>query len=511
MVSQIESTVETDRGRIRGSIRTGVHVFKGVPYGSVTSGSNRFMPPKKPAPWSGVRNALVFGNGCFQTAVPDGNVALELFPRYETQVLQGEDCLVLNIWTPGIDDSVKRPVMVWIHGGSFAMGSASYVLYDGTRLSQQGDVVIVTLNHRLNVFGFLDLSELGGAAFAQSGNAGMLDLVLALEWIRDNIEAFGGDAQNVTVFGESGGGAKICTLLAMPAAKGLFHKAIVQSGPLLRIRERTDSLRYATNLLDELDIPYSRFSKLQHVDPRALLQAAVAAEMKTSANLLDGSMGAWSPVLDGITLLHHPFHPSAPLPAIPLLIGTTRDELTTFLWSLGDLGIMSAEQANGIVRALDPTNADLALDLYESLNPHEPPGYRLANLLTDKLARLPTAQIAGRMAANGSLVHHYVLDWRSPVRASAFRAFHALDVPLVFDNTAFANETVGSGNEPKELARSMSAAWLAFARNGNPDSSRLPHWPNYTVARRATMVFDTTCRVVDDYDAETRVFWSERC
>jgi len=509
--------VETASGKIRGACGHGVSVFKGIPYGAPTSGVNRFRPPVAPEPWPGVRDAREFGNGCVQNLrmPPPGTPMYEVYASVlgdDSWQLQGEDCLVLNVWTPQTGDgSGKRPVMVWFHGGFFTQGSGSSRLFDGARLSRRGDTVIVTVNHRLNVFGFLHLADID-SRFAQSGNVGMLDLVAALEWVRDNIARFGGDPDNVTIFGESGGGAKVCTMLAMPSAEGLFHKAIIQSGASLRANGRDEATRLARLLLAELDLAEQDVGKLQNWDARALLQAAVAAEAKTGKNIFDGSFGSWAPLVDGTSLPHHPFSPEAPpvSRSVPLMVGNTKDEVTMSLVSLPTFDSMTAEDLRGMLVPVLRESVDAAVTLYERLHGHETPGYRLAILLADFLAHCPSALVAERKAKQqGAAAYYYVLTWETPVLGGKLRSMHALDIPLVFDNVEMGGASLlGTGSEPQMLADAMSSAWLAFARNGNPDNPLIPHWPAYSEVDRAAMVFNVDSRVVSDYGGEARRFWT---
>jgi para-nitrobenzyl esterase len=517
-VTNSSPIVETTSGKVRGTGTENIVVFKGVPYGAPTEGERRFQSPVAPAAWAGVRDTIAYGNGCHQISVEwaashgGRNVLGEMISPDPTLEMQSEDCLVLNVWTPSIDDHGKRPVMVWFHGGYFTLGSGSSRFYDGTRLCRRGDVVVVTVNHRLNVFGFLDVSEIGGAYFAQSGNAGMLDLVAALEWVRKNIARFGGDPENVTIFGESGGGAKVCTLLAMPAAKGLFHKAIIQSGPYLRANLAKDSRAITRALIAELGLEKPDIGALQKIDPKALLKASVVAEAKAGVHHpLDGGMGSFAPMIDGISLLRHPFEPDAPSESadVPLMIGTTKDELTIFLATMPGFGSMSEAEAAAILEAFTGAPAHDALAFYGALQPQESPTYRLVNLLTDRLARQPSTIVAERktMEARGS-VYSYVLAWETPVLGGIMRSTHSLDIPLIFDNAAFAQGLVGTGPDVQTMANVMSEAWLAFARDGVPNGSRNPQWPAYSIDRRATMIFNTESKVVDDYAGKTRAYWA---
>ena len=408
-----------------------------------------------------MRDALDFGDGCHQALTPSllspmmREVYADALSSDETWKLQSEDCLVLNLWTPRAGDAGKRPVMVWFHGGFFTQGSGSSSLFDGARLCARGDVVVVTLNHRLNVFGFLHLAEID-ARFEQSGNVGMLDLVAALEWVRDNIAGFGGDPDNVTIFGESAAGAKVSTLLAMPAGEGLFHKAIIQSGASVKANDAGEATALARLLLKELDLPPERAGDLQQVDPLVLLNASLAAEAKTGKLMLDGSFGSWAPLVDGVSLPHHPFHPGAPAESIrvPLMVGTMKDETIMVLAGNDGFATMSEEQMRAMLGPILGARADEAIALSQRLYPTESPGYLMANLLTDFLARTPAAVVAGRKAqSRAAPAWLYVVTWETPVAGGILRSMHALDIPLVFDNVALARSLVGNGPEPGGSSR----------------------------------------------------------
>ena len=502
----LSPVVETATGNIRGSVAGGIHAFKGIPYGASTAGANRFRLTQPVAAWSGVRDALAYHAKAPQSPA-------QVKRRAEMDNILGpvdgspesEDCLTLNIWTPGL--AGKRPVMVWLHGGAFAYGSANRAVTDGANLARRGDVVVVSVNHRLNICGYLHLEDIADERFAGSGNAGSLDMVAALEWVRDNIAAFGGDAGNVTIFGESGGGGKVSALLVMPAAKGLFHRAVIQSGAAVRFttRERANALT---------DVVVKRLGgvdKLQDVPLPALLGAIIPASKAAGPRawpLLDRY--DFGPVVDGAVVTQHPAEPAtSPLADIPLMIGGTVREASLFLdddavWHR----TLPEDQLRDRIAAVAGADTDAALKLYRELLPGASAGDRLIAALTGSNFSVRTWLYAERRAARGGpAVYHYSLDWPSPFAGGRMGAHHAMDLPFVFDTTDVPLSTKGADGAP-ELAAAMSATWAAFARTGKPDNPAIPAWPAYDTANRATMVFDTRCRVVNDPLREARLLWS---
>ena len=491
---------QTANGTVRGSTKNDVHAFKGIPYGSSTSGSNRFMPPQKPQSWASVRDTLRFGSSSPQ---PSGGMGRLMSIVGEGQPEpESEDCLYLNVWTPAIADGRKRPVMFWCHGGGYTMGSGSAAFYNGTNLARRGDVVVVTVNHRLGPLGYLYLGELAGEEFASSGNVGMLDLVAALEWVRDNIEAFGGDPNNVTIFGESGGGSKVSVLMAMPSAAGLFHKAIVQSGPGLRMASREVGTERAEKLLKALEIAPKDVHKLQDIPVEQIFEA----NAKVNRN---GLMG-WGPVVDGQALPRHPFDPDAPAISanVPLIIGTNKDEATLFLLSDTDFATLDDAGLRTRVKALAGSATDSLIAAYHHVHPQASPADLFAAISSDRMMRLNSITQAERKYAQGAApVYMYQFTWETPILNGFLKSCHALEIPFVFDTLASAVRFTGDSPERVELAEKMSGAWLAFAHKGVPAYEGLPEWPVYTPQQRATMIFDAECRVVDDPGSEERRAW----
>ena len=505
--------VETAAGKLRGSAAGGIFAFKGIPYGASTAGANRFKPPQPPEKWAGLRDALDYrGHAPQLPGRPERRPELQTLLGPADATPEGEDCLTLNVWSPGLGDG-KRPVMVWLHGGAFAYGSGNRAVTEGANLACRGDVVVVSVNHRLNIFGFLHLADIGGERWAHSGNAGMLDLVAALEWVRDNIGGFGGDPGNVTIFGESGGGGKVSVLLAMPAARGLFHRAIIESGATIRVstRERADVL--AAAVLKELGIGRGECGRLQSV-PAERLAAAIAPASRAAGRpplpLLDRY--DFGPAADGADLPAQPFDPEAPTIAdgIPLLIGGTREESGFFLADDDEVWNRQLTEASLRRRIEAVAGADIGrvIDLYRTLRPGASREDLLIAALSGANFWIRTVLLAERKAAarRAAPVYMYSLDWRSPFCGGRLQAHHAMDLPFVFDTVDVADTTRGAPGA-RELAAVISTTWAAFARTGDPQSAQLPRWPAYTPESRATMVLDGECRLVADPDRDARLLW----
>ncbi|MBN1570772.1 MAG: carboxylesterase/lipase family protein [Acidobacteria bacterium] len=492
--------VSTSNGPVRGRIEQGgLLVFRGVRYGAPPVGELRFKPPRRPEPWTSAADANKYGARAIQA---EGGFGIDAdAPK------MSEDCLFLNVRTPGLDRK-KRPVMVWLHGGGFSSGSGGDSISEGSNLARQGDIVLVSVNHRLNVFGFLQLSNEWGPDYASSGQAGMLDIVMSLEWVRDNIARFGGDPDNVTIFGESGGGRKVAMLMAMPPAKGLFHKAIIQSGSGLDAPSKEDAVALGRELLKGLGIAEGDVTALSRAEAKAIFDAQPKmAPAATTPGQLGLPMSGFAPCVDGIALPRKPFIPDAPeiSAKVPLLIGSNKDEMTIFKAQDPKFGTQTDEEFAAYVRKQMPDKAEALIAALRAAFPGYSAGHLMIAAETMKGYWIATVLQAERKAAQGAApVYTYLLEWETPVNGGKLRSHHALDLPLVFNNIENGRSMVGPGPEPQRVADLMSAAWIAFARTGNPNTNALPHWPAYDVNHRATMIFNVNSRVQNDPYSEIR-------
>ncbi|PYR27247.1 MAG: carboxylesterase/lipase family protein [Acidobacteria bacterium] len=508
-----EPIAETAYGKVRGlTSPEGIKMFRGVPYGASTAGKNRFMPPVRPAPWSGVRDATLWGSKAPQ--VPGGGPEFTMILDRVNGMLgaPGEDCLVVNIWTPALKDGRKRPVMVRIHGGGYTSNTGNNRIYAGHNTARRGDVVYITVNHRLGCLGFLNLADLAGSEYALSGNVGMLDLVAALEWVRDNIENFGGDPQNVLIFGESGGGMKTSTLLGMSAAKGLFHRAGIESGASLRTGSREQATKLAELFLKRLGLDKSRISELHKLPVEMLLEGQ---QMASSTRLFPKDPpppGGFGPILDPKMIPQHMFDPSAtPLAAdIPIIVGTTRDEATLTLGGDDQFYRLDEAGLRARVQRQVGAEADTVVSLYRRLFPSASDGDLLVRIQTDSGFWTSAIALAERQTQQARApVYMFRFDWKTPSFAGRFGAVHGSEIAFVLDNTRHMPVLTHDLPQAHALAARMNAAWIAFARTGKPRVSELPDWPAYTPTTRATMLFDDMCRVENDPDGEARRYWAQ--
>jgi para-nitrobenzyl esterase len=496
--SELFFTADTQYGKVLGMSNGSVKEFKGIPYGASTGGKNRYMPPQKPAAWTGVKECLAYGQISPQTissAASDYGELIQWDLHYGTGM--GEDVLTLNVWTPAIKDSGKRAVLVSFHGGGFATGSGNGPQYDGTQLARLSDVVVVNVNHRLASFGYLHLADLGAPPeFAHAGVVGMMDLVASLEWVRDNIENFGGDPAKVMIFGQSGGGAKTSTLLAIPSGKGLYHAAGIQSGSTIRSMTREQGTKSAEMLLAKLGISKDNIADIQKKSWQEILEAQTS---------LQGA--AFTPVVDGTILPHHPFEPGAPPESanVPIIISNTLEDAALRLtnWDLTEEGLRT------MMNERYGAKAEAMLAMYRNRYPDKSPYLIQAQIITDSGARKSAILQAERKAAQGQApAYMYLWAFPSGGFGGKFGAVHGTDVSATFNN--YRDGVGGTGSEEERALWSRFAnTWVTMAKNANPNNSKIPNWPAYDAQTRATMIFDKEVRVENDPRSEIRKFWAD--
>ncbi len=504
--------VQTRSGKLEGRRSRAVEIYRGIPYAQPPLGDLRFRPPQPVEGWQGVRPARRFGKSAPQS-MPLPIVALQMIAVGARA--QSEDCLSLNVWTPAADGG-RRPVLVWIHGGAFVMGSGSTFLYSGARLARRGDVVVVTLNHRLGALGYLDLRALSGGEDAP-GNLGLRDQIAALEWVRENIDAFGGDPENVTVFGESAGAMSVATLLGSPAAQGLFHRAIAQSGAADHVSSAAQAAEISELFLEELGEAGRDLSTLRAIPVRTILRTQRAITMP---RLRSGQL-PWQPFVDGDILVDAPLRAieAGFAKSVPLLIGANQDEYRLF--TLGNRELLRINEEglrHRLARALpgkgpDGTPiAELALEFYgpESAGPgRATPGERWIAFQSDRIFHWPAARLAGGHARSRGTTYAYLFTWRPPLLRARLGACHGLEIPFVFGTlrAPMLRSTIGVARSARLLSDRMQDAWIAFARSGNPGHAGLPDWPPYEHGRHATMVLGNTCCEAPSRFDGVRSFW----
>jgi para-nitrobenzyl esterase len=510
-----DPVVETAYGKVRGQRGVaGGYKFFCVPYGASTAGAGRFMPPKPAVPWAGIREVpqqAIIAPQIDPTAtpsVPGSRRAAVSGIGSEAGSIESEDCLNVTVYTPATD-SGHRPVMVWLHGGGFFAGSGSNPMYEGSSLAVHGDVVVVNVNHRLNVLGYAHLPE-SGDAFAASGNVGILDIELALRWVKDNIERFGGDAKRVLIFGQSGGGGKVATLWSMPSARGLFHRAAIQSGAHRQLRQVESAVGASERLLKILNLTPKQGRELQRLPLAQLMAARFELGRKPS---LPGAPNGFEPVFDGRVVTRQPFDPVAnPLNAdVPLIVGCTSTENTAFM--MGDEAAFKLDMA-GLrqrLRALVGERAgDAAVDLYVQLKPLAAPSQLYFEMLSDRTRRQSILIAEMKAAQNEAKAYLYQLMWNTPVMDGLLRSPHSLDLPMIFDIALGDRWKPYTGAVPAadRVAKAMSSAWVEFARTGDPGTSAQP-WPDYSLRRRDVMLFDENSTHATDAFRETRLLWDD--
>jgi len=505
MAGEDIAVVSTSNGKVRGYIDDGIFAFKGIPYAK----AERFMPPQAPDKWDGVRQCTIFGPQAMQNTSQDwnGQGDYEFGFQFVREPMDEKESFVLNVWSKGINDSKKRPVWVWIHGGGYSAGSANQLpFFDGASMAEKGDIVVVSINHRLNILGYLDLRGLGGK-YSESVNLGMQDIVAALQWVRDNIENFGGDPNTVTINGQSGGGGKVSTLMAMPSAAGLFHRAIVQSGSTITLGNGEDSKALGLSVAAALGVTPDNAERLNDFTYEELISGGrVAMDILRATG--DHTRRGYGPSVDGRYITQSPFDPA---PAdfskdVAMLIGTNLNEFTYFERAIITPKTMD-EVKSTLTERYGADNADKYIALYQKAYPDDMEPQHM--LTFDRFFRGGAIkQATAKSKQGGSPAYSYLFTWQSPVNDGSLGACHGMELPFMFNNIAMARPMTGGGKEAYELADKISSAWINFIKTGNPNSKNLPEWPAYTPENGATMIFDNKCKIVNNHDRELIEFIS---
>lgn len=502
------SAVETRSGRVRGKLFEGVQSFLGIPYGAPTGAERRFLAPVKEASWTGVRDVFEYGPIAPNSGRQRGPKQLQFFGPLRSTSEKGpsEDCLYLNVWARGAGDGGKRPVMLWLHGGGYDQGAGGSPGYSGEDLARDHDVVAVSINHRLNVLGYLYLGDVLGGEFAESANPGQQDIVAALEWVRDNIEAFGGDPNRVMIYGQSGGAGKVVNVMGMPSAKGLFYAAGVQSGGS-RGGDKDAATETAEKLLKVFGLSKGNARDLQKIPLDSLMNVAAGvdndAEVPAEA---EGLFFRWGPVVDGAVIPDNPV--ASPLSKdIPVIYGSTRTERTVYVIDEGGYGeLTEAGLRENVAELVGEENAEKVVSMYREKNPGAEPFALDFYINTD--TREPGSLAAARNAENQAPTWVYRWDWETPVMD--LLAPHCMEIPFVMSHIDDCTAMTGPVNEAmRELEAQVSGAWVALAKKGDPNHKGLPNWPAFTGDTKSVMLFNTPCRVENNPGAELRKFLTQ--
>lgn len=501
---------DTQYGKVKGYLLRGIYYFLGIPYGADTSGTNRFMPPQKPKPWKDVYQAVWWGDSSPQIMEKKYANFFNGFLSHVNYSDLSEDCLKLNVFTPAINDGRKRPVIMYLHGGGFTSGnSIEQDEYNGENLARFGDIVFCSLNHRLGPVGYTNLAGAGGEKFEASGNVGNLDMIAALEWVRDNIANFGGDPDNVTIMGHSGGGMKVTTLTAMPSSKGLIHKAVVLSGSATKAGDKTASEKLGMYILREAGLTQGELEKLQYIPWLEYIKVANRAAQRLSletTNIAGSARAGFGPVVDGFYMPHHPYHPEAtPLAAdIPMIICSALNESMFLEPGQETLTLKDVKER------IKPRTGDKAgeiVDIYMKIFPGRKPCDILSIIyssMSGALSRQGVISLADSKSKQPPPVYTAFMCWQPPLLDGYLRAFHSVDISFWFYNTDLMFTHTGGGERPRKLSEKMAGALVNFMKSGDPNGGGLPLWPKYTTQNGETMMLDDICEVKNDPDREGR-------